>query len=127
MVEDYHDHQNATFITSMPLKYPLSAIPEALVITIFIVVGFLSRHISKLGKGSIYTVVEVMKPAHNPHVDRISLTHMAAQTDGRYEPYKTQYPSQIVQNPEYWTLMNFESGLSLVGRARALSRFRIDR
>jgi hypothetical protein len=101
-IDDLNNKENSTFATSKPLKYLLSAIPEFIAICIFCYVGIKSRHISKLLKGSKYTVVEGVGPAHHgPHDDRVPLTYMPPQQDGVYEPYKQQYTPQTTLQPAY--------------------------
>ena len=92
-----NDKENAKFVTSKPLKYILSAIPELIAISIYCWVGIKSRHIKKAFKASKYTVVEGMPHSGNagPNGDRVPLTYMPPQQEGVYEPYKQQqYPSQ---------------------------------
>jgi hypothetical protein len=90
-----NDKENAKIVTSKPLKYILSAIPELIAIAVYCWVGIKSRHIKKAFKAGKYTVVEGMGPG-GPHGDRVPLNYVPPQQqqDGVYEPYKQQYPSQ---------------------------------
>jgi hypothetical protein len=89
--------QNASFPSSKPLKYLMSAIPELIAIATLCFVGVKTRHIKKAFKASKYTQVEGMAPSANGlHGDRVPLTYMPPQQDGVYEPYKRQYPQQTV-------------------------------
>jgi hypothetical protein len=95
-LDDIKDKQDSKFATSKPLKYLMSAIPELVAICIFCFVGIKTRHISKLVKGSKYTVVEGVGSSYQgPNDDRVPLQHISQQ-EGIYEPYKNQYPSQNV-------------------------------
>ncbi|KAG0646430.1 hypothetical protein D0Z07_7622 [Hyphodiscus hymeniophilus] len=95
-IDDLNNEGNSKFATSKPAKYLLSAIPEFLAICIFCFVGIRTRHLSKLVKGSKYTVVEgVGQGYQGPNDDRLPLQYMPPQQgEGKYEPYKQPYPNQ---------------------------------
>ena len=102
-IDMINNKENAKIVTSVPIKMLLSAIPELIAISAFCFVGIKSRHISKLIKGSKYTVVESMGQGNHqgPHDDRVPLTYMPPRQDGMYEPYKQQYPAQTTLQPAY--------------------------
>lgn len=95
-IDMINNKTDAKIVTSKPLKYALSAIPELIAIAVYCWVGIKTRHIKDAFKASKYTVVEGMQQGGNEGLNggRVPLMNLPPQQEGVYEPYKQQYPAQ---------------------------------